>query len=256
MIYVAKPRGKVPKEFLVAARDEMKIVVPLFAKPGKKPPKYQFKAYRNKYLKKILEDLFQKKCAYCEAAYNITGSMEVEHYRPKSLYYWLAADWSNLLPSCNHCNNGKRSKFPLQDPQKQATKPGQEKREEALLLNPSDPRPSRRPDRHLTFNPQDGSIQAIAQRGTPSPFGTASIAVYRLTHSGLSAARRDWTTRLRWHIQNCQKAMNGSAADREFAYQGLSSFLGPEQPFKALTVQILRDTGFKLPRTSTRKRRH
>jgi uncharacterized protein (TIGR02646 family) len=255
VIYIAKHRGKAPKEFLDAARDEMKIVLPLFARAGNKLPKYKFKAYRNQYLKKILEQLFQAKCAYCEAPYNITGSMEVEHYRPKSLYYWLAADWSNLLPSCNHCNNGKRSKFPLRDPQKQAKKPGQEKREDALLLNPSDPRPARRPERHLTFNSQDGSIQAVAQRGAPSPLGSTSIDVYRLTHAGLSNARRDWATRLRWHITNCQKAMNASAADREFAYEGLKSFLGPEQPFKALTLQILRETGFKAQHTPKGKRR-
>lgn len=63
------------------------------------------------------------KCAYCERFYKL----DVEHYRPKGEirgvdnellsntgYYWLAYEWSNLLPSCISCNRegGKVSKFP------------------------------------------------------------------------------------------------------------------------------------------------
>lgn len=255
MIYVAKPIRHAPEAFVAAARDEMKAVRALFARRRKTRQKYEFKAYKNADLRLVLDRLFGQKCAYCEATYNITGSMEVEHYRPKSVYYWLAADWSNLLPSCNHCNNRKRSKFPLSDPRKQATKPGQEKREDALLLNPSDTRPSRRPHRHLTFDTRDGSIRAVARRGAPSPLGETSIAVYQLAHTGLSSARRDWATRLRWHIDNCRRAARRSAAEREFAYEGLKSFLGPNQPFRALTLQILRESGFKAPPTLTHNRR-
>ncbi len=244
MIYVAKPRNKVPPEFLAAARDEMKRVLALYARAGKKPPKVEFAAYRHKKLKAVLETLFHSRCAYCEGIYGVTGSMEVEHYRPKSVYYWLAADWANLLPSCNLCNNGKRSKFPLKDPRSQAHRRGQERREFPLLLNPSDPRPSRRPEKHLVFRSGDGSIQAVAMRGKPSPLGTASIIVYRLTRASLSSARKDWATRVQWHIDNWKRAQKRSAADREFAYQGLKSFIVEGQPFRGLTVQILRDAGF------------
>jgi hypothetical protein len=38
------------------------------------------------------------------------------------------------------------------------------------------------------------------------------------------------------------------AADREAAYQGLKDLLCPSQPFRALTLQILRDNGVKRAR--------
>ena len=81
-------------------------------------------------------------------------------------------------------------------------------------------------------------------RGKPSPLGTASIIVYRLTRASLSSARKDWATRVQWHIDNWKRAQKRSAADREFAYQGLKSFIVEGQPFRGLTVQILRDAGF------------
>jgi uncharacterized protein (TIGR02646 family) len=255
VIYVPKPAKQVPPKFLKAARAEMDEALPLFARASKKPPKYEFKAYQNPELRKALDRLFKEKCAYCEATNNLTSPMQVEHYRPKSVYYWLAADWSNLLPSCGHCNNGKRAKFPLRDPRKQAKRKGQEKREDPLLLNPSDPRRSRRPDRHLTFNAKDGTVQAVTLRGAPSPIGEASITVYNLTHAGLSKARSEWATRVNWQIENMRRAQRGSAADREFAYEGLKSFLGPEQPFRALTIKILRESGFVAPRTKSGNRR-
>ena len=57
----------------------------LYARAGKKPPKVEFAAYRHKKLKAVLETLFHSRCAYCEGIYGVTGSMEVEHYRPKSV---------------------------------------------------------------------------------------------------------------------------------------------------------------------------
>jgi len=242
VIYVAKPSRDAPAAFAAKARAELQEVLRLFGRGAK--PKYKFSAYRHPDLKSALTRLFQQKCAYCEANYAVTGNMEVEHYRPKSVYYWLAADWSNLLPSCNRCNNGKRSTFPLRDPRRQARKKGEEMREDPLLLDPSDPRPSRRPEHHLCFDTTTGSIQVIAVRGVASPLGQKSIEVYRLTRPALSAARRDWATRVRWHVENCRRAARGTPEAREFAYQGLKSFLDPAQPFRALTLQILRDNGF------------
>lgn len=64
---------------------------------------------------KQLEILYYKKCAYCEQKYLSTSDTWVEHYRPKAKehYYWLAYEWSNLLPTCTKCNRKKRTQFPL-----------------------------------------------------------------------------------------------------------------------------------------------
>lgn len=68
-----------------------------------------------------LNKYYYCKCAYCETY----CKAEIEHYRPKkgvsrlpahNGYYWLAYEWSNLLPSCRNCNTegGKGNQFPIE----------------------------------------------------------------------------------------------------------------------------------------------
>lgn len=81
--------------------------------------KFSFSVYKHADVKERLEELFHGKCAYCESRYSSTRPMDVEHYRPKGRvaeseghpgYYWLAAEWTNLLPSCIDCNR-RRNQF-------------------------------------------------------------------------------------------------------------------------------------------------
>lgn len=61
--------------------------------------------YKHKDVKERLEEkLYFWKCAYCEQ--RIEG-YHIEHYRPKSIYYWLAYSWDNLLFCCSRCNQFK-----------------------------------------------------------------------------------------------------------------------------------------------------
>jgi len=53
-----------------------------------------------------------QKCAYCESKFLTVGFGDVEHYRPKSIYWWLAYVYLNYLVSCSICNQKyKRDKF-------------------------------------------------------------------------------------------------------------------------------------------------
>ena len=90
-----------------------------------------FKVYGDKEVRKALKAMFHGKCAYCESRITTIYSGDIEHFRPKGGgYYWLAADWDNLLFACPFCNQththelsvdgtlaevvlGKRDKFPL-----------------------------------------------------------------------------------------------------------------------------------------------
>jgi len=67
-----------------------------------------------------LNKYYFQKCGYCE----VICKAEIEHYRPKkgitedkthNGYYWLAYEWSNLVPSCRYCNTegGKGNQFPV-----------------------------------------------------------------------------------------------------------------------------------------------
>jgi len=74
---------------------------------------------------------YHSKCAYCETF----CTAEIEHYRPKkgvvglakshNGYYWLAYEWTNLLPSCTYCNarGGKGIHFTIKDESKRISKP-------------------------------------------------------------------------------------------------------------------------------------
>jgi uncharacterized protein (TIGR02646 family) len=54
------------------------------------------------------------KCAYCEANTDVVAHGDVEHYRPKSKYWWLAYCYDNFLFACQICNQiYKKDEFPV-----------------------------------------------------------------------------------------------------------------------------------------------
>lgn len=66
--------------------------------------------YKVKDIKDALDIIYNKKCAYCESGIE---ERHVEHYRPKSKYYWLTYSWDNLLIACSTCNGKKKVKFDI-----------------------------------------------------------------------------------------------------------------------------------------------
>ncbi|MGH7021671.1 MAG: hypothetical protein ACREEY_17455 [Brevundimonas sp.] len=73
-----------------------------FATAGWKPAKSQLKRESS------------GKCAYCEASTDTVAHGDVEHFRPKSLYWWLAYCYDNYLFSCQICNQSfKGDRFPV-----------------------------------------------------------------------------------------------------------------------------------------------
>jgi hypothetical protein len=44
------------------------------------------------------------KCAYCESPTSVVAFGDVEHFRPKSRYWWLGYCLENYLPACIICN--------------------------------------------------------------------------------------------------------------------------------------------------------
>jgi hypothetical protein len=54
------------------------------------------------------------KCAYCESPTDTVAHGDVEHFRPKSVYWWLAYCYDNYLYSCQICNQVfKGDEFPV-----------------------------------------------------------------------------------------------------------------------------------------------
>lgn len=195
---------------------------------------FPFKVYKNAEVVAALESVFNGKCAYCEFRYDGGAPCDVEHYRPKGGvyvdgelkepgYYWLAADWMNLLPSCVDCNRqryhdfgdddpeirGKANIFPIENPAKRAKKPGAEVGEERVLLHPylDEPRD------FLTFI-ENGVIQALqGPDGQPKERGLVSIRTYGLDRPNLSKAREDVWVRIAGYVKRAKRHLGRVAAN-------------------------------------------
>lgn len=125
---------------------------------GSKRISFKKHVYKHETVRAALHEAQHGKCCYCEC--KTRG--EVEHYRPKGGvrqkeggplrrpgYYWLAYEWSNLLLSCNVCNQiHKRSLFPLAPRSQRATSHHDDiGHEQPLLIDPS----AQDPDEFLRF---------------------------------------------------------------------------------------------------------
>jgi uncharacterized protein (TIGR02646 family) len=195
--------------------------------------KMTFKAYKHPSVMPALTEMFHGKCAYCESRYVAQQPGDVEHFRPKALvavrgadgkveqrrgYHWLAADWSNLLPSCADCNRprqhqvrrgrgkrvlGKANWFPVEPEAARATLPGAEDVEPRLLLDPCRDDPAA----HLFFD-HDGTVAPRVVAGVPSAIGAASIEYCALERLELAQERHKRGVEVLYVIDNLLDAMN------------------------------------------------
>jgi hypothetical protein len=77
---------------------------------------HEFIGQRWKDAKKYLFQESSNKCAFCEAKVPHVAHGDIEHYRPKSTYWWLAYAWDNYLSSCQLCNQSfKSTHFPIKN---------------------------------------------------------------------------------------------------------------------------------------------
>ncbi len=198
--------GQTEEEAITAAYAAYRAAQP----PPQEKFSFPFKAYKNDDVKAALDELFHGKCAYCEQRYASTQPMDVEHWRPKGGvedvddqgirklldgYPWLAARWTNLLPSCIDCNRpriqrdvrtgesvtlGKANQFPVSGPRMMPPQPGGPPPVEdvALIIDPTVEDPAE----HLAFR-DDGAVLGRTDKGEQS------IRVYALNRAELAFER-------------------------------------------------------------------
>jgi uncharacterized protein (TIGR02646 family) len=191
---------------------------------------FEFDAYRSKGVRAKLKAFGMGKCAYCEADYDATHPEDIEHYRPKGAiateigrlqpgYWWLAAEWSNLLPSCIRCNRvetqplydgtelkmGKGERFPLADELKRASTVGAEAFEIPLLIDPSHEDPSA----FIRFVDDNGDCIAVPIDPDTTSLcarrARASIDIYGLNRAGLVRDRSRYMRRAKAAILNLRR---------------------------------------------------
>ncbi len=217
--------------------------------------------YGHVLLRAALEALFHDKCAYCETKTAAGFDWDVEHFRPKARvaesaahpgYYWLAYTWSNLYPSCGHCNQsrgdkprwgdlreagtgGKSDQFPLADESTRARGPKDDlNREARLLLDPC----ADRPEEHLRYT-VDGQIVATAG----SIRGETSIRVFHLTRRRLRDRRRDKVEEVVALLKliRKQEAEGNAGAAQDFRDFLATWFLADACEYAAVARAVVRD---------------
>ncbi len=168
--------------------------------------------YNDKSVRTALNQLYRNKCAYCQGeAETAQYTSRIDHFRPKDKikvnkkqienhkgYYWLGYEWTNLLPTCEKCNNHKSNQFPLKEENSRISDNLAEEgfinegefqfdnfkitklvKEQRLLLNPE----IDDVDKHLYFLPT-GEIRHITEEGE------TTIKIYDLNRGSLIFERK------------------------------------------------------------------
>lgn len=288
MIQIKKDTNAIPPSLVGLGKKEMEKAVADFLHSGKVSTK--FSAYSKTDVKDALIALFHSKCAYCESKFMITSPGAVEHFRPKGRnkikykepdetyvgYYWLAANWDNLLLSCTDCNSerkhavpgeprkisiGKQDKFPLVDELKRCKRHDGNyqknfKLEEKarLLVNPC----SENPEQFFDFD-EDGFIKVAAGlKGIRLRRSEESIKVYALHRQELVDARKEHflkligekfidITRLLKKIEQLQAApvlVKDLQEELDEKVHKLLLLTLPDQPYSAMAKKLIKK-GFK-----------
>ncbi|MBY3314727.1 hypothetical protein [Rhizobium laguerreae] len=191
---------------------------------------FEFSAYKK--AKGSLKDLTGGNCAYCEAYYDVTSPVDLEHYRPKGAietttervspgYWWLAAVWENLLPSCIRCNReeiqplydgtmlkvGKGERFPIFAEADRASAEDGEMNERPILIDPAEDDPTD----YIKFVEEDERCIAKCVDETETTENgrraRASIDIYGLNREGLVTDRSRQLLRAQASLRHLELAV-------------------------------------------------
>jgi uncharacterized protein (TIGR02646 family) len=178
------------------------------------------------------------KCCYCEKPEEQAKYRDVEHYRPRSVYWWLTWTWENLLFSCIDCNREyKRNQFPRAPGDQvlvaEQAPPGAEL---PLLIDPSDP--ALDPTLHIEFRRIKVQGQERWQPFGLTDQGRKTIEVCGLDRPGLLTLYKDHVNHVvRPKVELFAAAVSTQSQQAVFEAWGrmLRALLAPARPFRALS---------------------
>jgi uncharacterized protein (TIGR02646 family) len=273
-----------------------KVIPPSLTKKGKneetkakadylknKSISFEFSAYRQVDVKDELLNIFHGKCAYCESKVDHISPGAVDHFRPKGRnkktnkaphkdfigYYWLAADWDNLLFTCTDCNSershaepgknerlkmGKQDKFPLTNESDRCISHlGDLKKEETaiLLINPC----AVDPEKYFTFDCEGMIMPSVGLSDIDELISKKSIETYALIRWELRKARKEYfletlgdaimiieSMRVKWQekgktIEQISDVLNDLISVQ---LDSLLDLIKPDKEYSAMIKQLLR----------------
>lgn len=151
---IAAFRGEKPRQRLV--RTMKKVREQLLAGKSLDEVKLSFESEWSGTKDQLLKESHHK-CAYCETSMLAVAFGDVEHYRPKSRYWWLAYVYDNYLASCAICNQRfKSDRF--------------EHFGDAMVPPP------------VSAQSTDQELSGLADTAIPDPLDPAAVSLYEQAH--------------------------------------------------------------------------
>lgn len=282
MIYVSKPAKLAPAILMAKNKEgaiETQRMIQAFiaSKKKKSTGKIDYAAYRDPSVRSALEKIFRGKCAYCESYVKHVAFGDIEHFRPKKKistlsgsthgYYWLGADWDNLLYSCELCNRkkrypaaqrkfismGKQNQFPLRNGEKYRctshTQRLSKEEKHRLLLHPC----KDAPEKHFAYD-FNGNIMPRKKGDDAEPARTTIQVVVLQRAELVKERKKHYLKNLAGLIRDLDKFFTlyqkarkaGKKSDEKFWKDlvreriiDLRSRLAPSEPYLGMTRFLL-----------------
>jgi len=179
--------------------------------------------------REVILTSYHKKCAYCEQK---EEAMQIEHYRPQSLYGWLSDSWDNLLLSCTKCNINKSDNFPI-DGTKITTFSNPEdfdNIEQPKLINPEK---ETNPEKNFVFKPT-GEISGNTLRGSKT------VSICKLDRNYLNEKRKTIFDEVKYSIRE-SSILNNTEEIKKIINSFIDRCKKPETEFLAFHLHILKN---------------
>jgi uncharacterized protein (TIGR02646 family) len=243
MIHVERPKAPTfvnSAEFL----KEKKRLSDFF-RTAAKQQRYNFQFGLLKKFKPVLQHIFHNKCAYCESALPKVGFGDVEQFRPKSLYWWIAYEWENQLISCEACNQRfKKTYFPVEKTRQYSELVNQNittinKLEVPLLLNPFDDEPTEHFSYKLINKQKHIRIEPL------TPKASVTIDILGLNRPELAERRYQHFLQLKQMQDLIEKSKPVSSATKNKAYNMIKSAMTAENEFSGMVRYFFYEIGKK-----------
>lgn len=192
-----------------------------------KKPRAKKERYGHVKVREKLEEMFGKKCSYCESKIDHISYKQVEHFRPQSIYPLLAFSWDNLLLACERCNGEfKRALFPLEDGTYSSENQDNpwllDGSDTPALLNPCEDNPSD----HIDFTREIPIGKTVR--------GQYSISTYGLARHDLNEERRAKIKEIQFIIELYVKAKSDSkVATRDRAASLIRTYIDSNSAYSA-----------------------
>ncbi|MEM6297160.1 MAG: AAA family ATPase [Bacteroidota bacterium] len=217
-------------------------------------------------LLEALLEVYNGKCAITERKISLADStVFLTHYRPANPYYWLAFEWSNLMPVSDDSTLFRDEEFPLRRVSRRILSPPEDRalwradadlmqQEESLLIHPE----LDQPEEFIYFD-----LEGVAQAVNQNQRGTETIDHYTLNYGQVVVERKKkiqhfqqlFAEQVTAYKKVYVETTPNDAAMNEFFHEHLEALVKAAQPdaeFSLLGQNMIRNFDYYIADTLER----